>query len=422
MVESPILETEYAPQVNGEAAGASAEPFADPDAANEAVQPKQLAEVKPTVWQRARAFLEAQHLLVFLAIAFIVGLSLPEPGETISRPKVADLRVVPTINVILIFFISGLRLKTEDVLGALKKPVPLIAAMFMILVVTPCVGFLPANIDLGVVDEFRIGLALFCCVPTTLTSGAALVAQGAPRASVLALMTTMITNLIGCVSVPFVISLVLRNIDASIDVVELLVQLLIQLLAPAILGKGMTIAFPQVAKFSKDYKLPLTIFSNFNLVMVVWQSLSRSQDTITSQSAGSIFAALGYGVLLHLIFWGLNWPFFLIPGIADDHYRRSGFLLASQKTLPVTLAIINGLKEEDVGDLGLISLPCIFGHLSQLVIDSFLVTKWVSMNKAELDSKKDSSEAANGEDPQPASPLTDADNPLVPESSEKQEA
>ncbi|KAJ9464697.1 hypothetical protein DIPPA_26991 [Diplonema papillatum] len=76
MVESPILETEYAPQVNGEAADASAEPFADPDAANEAVQPKQLAEVKPTVWQRARAFLEAQHLLVFLATAFIVGLSL----------------------------------------------------------------------------------------------------------------------------------------------------------------------------------------------------------------------------------------------------------------------------------------------------------------------------------------------------------
>eukprot|EP00747_Dinoflagellata_sp_TGD_P032550 gnl/TRDRNA2_/TRDRNA2_136064_c0_seq3.p1 gnl/TRDRNA2_/TRDRNA2_136064_c0~~gnl/TRDRNA2_/TRDRNA2_136064_c0_seq3.p1 ORF type:complete len:125 (-),score=24.86 gnl/TRDRNA2_/TRDRNA2_136064_c0_seq3:396-770(-) len=79
---------------------------------------------------------------------------------------------------------------------------------------------------------------------------------------------------------------------------------------------------------------------------------------------------------LHFVFWMINSAVFLTPGISDIHHRRAVFLLSSQKTLPVSLAIIAGLQEDSFGQPGLLALPCIFGHLAQLIIDSFLVSFW----------------------------------------------
>eukprot|EP01064_Diplonema_japonicum_P016354 TRINITY_DN24367_c0_g1_i1.p1 TRINITY_DN24367_c0_g1~~TRINITY_DN24367_c0_g1_i1.p1 ORF type:complete len:403 (+),score=68.37 TRINITY_DN24367_c0_g1_i1:55-1209(+) len=340
----------------------------------------------PTL-EKAKQFFIAQHLLIFLAIAFTWGLAWPKPGKDLRYYSFTfgggEMGTMSSINVMIIFFISGLRLKTDDVLKSLKAPVPLIIAMVMILLVTPAVGFLPANVDMGV-EEFKIGFALFCCVPTTLTSGAALIAQGAPNATVLSLMITMITNLLGTVTVPFVLKLVLSDTDVTLDAVQLLLKLVLLILIPSFAGKMLTVVFKKLSAFSKEYKVPLTIFSNANLVMVVWMSISHSQSTIVDQTAGNVFAAIGSAIALHLIFWALNYFIYFLPSSVVPHkdHSRAVFLLASQKTLPVALAIINGF-DSDVGESGLIALPCIFGHLSQLVIDSFLVNRWVRKDAEE---------------------------------------
>merc|ERR1712129_274641 len=114
---------------------------------------------------------------------------------------------------------------------------------------------------------------------------------------------------------------------------------------------------------------------NFNLVVVVWMSVSRAQDDIVSQPLDQILACIALGVALHFVFWAINCPLVCLAQIEDLHQRRAVFLLASQKTLPVSVAIISGLPES-FGKPGLITLPCIFGHLSQLIVDSFMVKFW----------------------------------------------
>jgi sodium/bile acid cotransporter 7 len=325
------------------------------------------------------------HLLVFLFIAFVVGLALPALGRTVSGPALSlgalgSMRVVQSINVILIFLISGFRLKTDAMKKALKQPCALLTGWFSILAWTPLLGFVAARLPLGS-KEFSYGLALFCCVPTTLTSGAALIAgcKGASRASELALMITVTTNLLGCFTTPLWLSAVLSGVDAEIDVFNLLVKLVVTLLLPTVFGKMLQMSSPKAAQFSKDWKTELTIFSNFNLVFVVWQSVSRAQATIATAGAGNIVACVACGIGLHLVFWMVNAPVFAFQPINDDHQKRAVFLLGSQKTLPVSLAIIAGLPEGTVGDLGLMTLPCIFGHLSQLIIDAFLVDYWAKL-------------------------------------------
>ena len=51
-------------------------------------------------------------------------------------------------------------------------------------------------------------------------------------------------------------------------------------------------------------------------------------------------------------------------------------LVGSQKTLPIAVTVLNSLAPQLPGPVGLAVLPCVVSHLSQIVIDSFLVAHW----------------------------------------------
>ncbi|CAK9141693.1 unnamed protein product [Ilex paraguariensis] len=50
-------------------------------------------------------------------------------------------------------------------------------------------------------------------------------------------------------------------------------------------------------------------------------------------------------------------------------------LVASQKTLPVMVAVVEQLGGA-LGESGLLVLPCVAAHLNQIIMDSFLVSFW----------------------------------------------
>ena len=111
-------------------------------------------------------------------VALVWALVWPLPGETISEPEVEGYSVIPTINVVIIFLISGLTLKTDDIKKATGKEGRwgYIYGVVSILGITGCMGFLVAEIPFDV-EEFSYGLAIFCVVPTTISSGITLVAN-----------------------------------------------------------------------------------------------------------------------------------------------------------------------------------------------------------------------------------------------------
>ncbi|KAL6125505.1 hypothetical protein ACLB2K_073562 [Fragaria x ananassa] len=50
-------------------------------------------------------------------------------------------------------------------------------------------------------------------------------------------------------------------------------------------------------------------------------------------------------------------------------------LVASQKTLPVMVAVVEQLGDA-LGESGLLVLPCVAAHLNQIILDSILVNHW----------------------------------------------
>ena len=51
-------------------------------------------------------------------------------------------------------------------------------------------------------------------------------------------------------------------------------------------------------------------------------------------------------------------------------------LMSSQKTLPVSVVVIGFL--DAVGEEGLMTIPCIIGHMSQLFIDAYIASRWAN--------------------------------------------
>lgn len=87
-------------------------------------------------------------------------------------------------------------------------------------------------------QEFVTGLALFCCMPTTLSSGVALTRLAGGN-SALALAMTLISSLLGILIVPFSISMFIANgVGVSVPTKQLFRSLILTLLVPLLIGKA----------------------------------------------------------------------------------------------------------------------------------------------------------------------------------------
>jgi predicted Na+-dependent transporter len=90
--------------------------------------------------------------------------------------QVEGYRVLPTIHLCTIFVVSGLTLDTKEAVDAFKAPKALIYGLIAILGITPMLGFAILEIPFSE-PAFATGFVIFCAVPTTISSGVALVSS-----------------------------------------------------------------------------------------------------------------------------------------------------------------------------------------------------------------------------------------------------
>lgn len=70
-----------------------------------------------------------------------------------------------------------------------------------------------------------------------------------------------------------------------------------------------------------------------------------------------------------LVSWLLRFP---------EKERKAIIVMASQKNLPTAAVIISYFDPASVGNLGLMTIPCIVFYIMQLFIDSFIANGWAS--------------------------------------------
>ncbi|KXZ47748.1 hypothetical protein GPECTOR_33g630 [Gonium pectorale] len=348
-----------------------------------------------------KRFIVKNFLILGFIVAVVFALLVPAPGNALYQLKSNGWKVISTINLAIIFLIFGLTLETSELKAALRGYKVLLLAIVTILFITGLTGFIFINMDFKPM-EFGYGLAIFACVPTSLSSGVALVISGYGN-SALALMMTVSTNIIGLIVSPLMVTLILASAidNIKVDVLDLMIKLGVSIVIPLIAGKALREVWAPCAKFVTHYKVPLYLINQFQIVMIVWQTTSHSQHELLKQKfydiLFAIMGAIGQHFFFLLIAMVIAWVVPFLGLRMQEAERKAFIIMAAQKSLPTAAVIISYLPagpsgdqtehadtaeeatgSEGLGDLGLVAIPCIVFYVMQVFIDAFLANGWAS--------------------------------------------
>jgi len=332
---------------------------------------------------RIVSFLDTQFLSLILVGAILSGFFFPEPGIYVSELEFS----VSSIATSGIFFLSGAVLKTSEARRAMDAWKAFVVGMVSILVVTPLAAvlvlYLKTLVPLDLVPiEFLYGMVIFCCVPTTLSSGVLLTAQCEGNTA-LALALTVSSNLVGVLTIPVILSKMLGTFGGiHVPAYPLLLKMIHTILIPLAIGK---LARENLGWFrsavDSNRKL-VSKLSSILLASVPWIQVSQAQYRLALVNPVSLVLITLVGLFIHALYLTVN---FLITlpwdSVHDKEIRRALILVCSQKTLPVATTVIAGMGMA-LGEPGLVSIPCVVSHLFQIVIDAVLVGKWIADDNA----------------------------------------
>lgn len=316
-------------------------------------------------------FLLKYHLPIGLLIGTLIGFLIPAPGVFLSQFPLSRICVG------LIFLCSGLKLETSEIKKALTAVKSSAFGIIFSLLISPCIAFLLLTFPPLDPPELMTGLIIFCCLPTTVTSGVVLTGSAIGNVP-LALLLSVSTNLLGVLTVPAVLSIVFANMKGGIklDPWPLLIKMVINILIPLAVGKSARELITPVPKLVKENKTFLKLFSSFCLLLIPFMEISKSADQLSELSALSIlYTALIVCLVLGiwLIVCNLICVFILRISIAE---QKAVVMMSCSKTLAVGVTVIDLLPSELVTNKGLILIPCMIFHFIQMISFAFIAAQW----------------------------------------------
>ena len=76
---------------------------------------------------------------------------------------------------------------------------------------------------------------------------------------------------------------------------------IITLLVPLAIGKVIRETVPGAQAWTLRWKVYLSLTNSFMVIMIVWQTLSRGQKNLASESLDQILYVVAAGILLHVM-------------------------------------------------------------------------------------------------------------------------
>lgn len=286
------------------------------------------------------------------------------------------------------FFISGLTLRADEARQALQCPLAMIYGLGSVLFLTSSLA--PVVLRLPFLpQEAAIGLAVFCCMPTTLSTGVVLTQAVRGNAAV-ALLLTVTSNLLSVLSVPLLLQCALGPaagaVAGSFSPVAIARSLAWSVLCPLLAGIAYQILVPGVKKWRAENRRTLSYITASLLAFIPWMQISRASASKLPISPQLLVAISLAGFALHLVYLAINTSltsrmrFISTDQTADRGVRRAVILCTSQKTLPIAIAVLAQLAPGLGPGAAYAALSCVAAHLIQTVFDSGLVSFWLKQD------------------------------------------
>lgn len=103
--------------------------------------------------------------------------------------------------------------------------------------------------------------------------------------------------------------------------------------------------------------------------------LSVSRDQLLALTLGAVAGLLACGLAVHAVYLAFNYVVARHVLRLPLALRKSVVIMCSQKTLPMAMTILSYFPAS-LGEPGLIAIPCILSHLTQIFVDAVVASKW----------------------------------------------
>ena len=305
-------------------------------------------------------------VLAILA-AVVVAAFFPARG---TFAEVLDWAV--TIAIGFLFFLYGARLHPREALNGLSHWRLHLTILAFTFLVFPLVGLaIRPLVEPLIGHDLYTGLLYLTLVPSTVQSSIAFtsIARGNVPG---AIVSASASNLIGVVLTPLLVVALMSGTNGVHISASSVIQILLQILVPFIVGQ---LCRPLVAPFLKRYAEPTKFVDRASIVLVVYAAFSEGvRNGIWSiVSAWQVVAVAVIATVLVIVMLALTWW----------SARRLGFSRAdaiaiqfcgTKKSLATGLPMATVLFGGSV--VGLIVLPLMIFHQIQLILCSWLATRY----------------------------------------------
>ncbi|MCI5219678.1 MAG: bile acid:sodium symporter [Candidatus Electrothrix sp. LOE2] len=305
-------------------------------------------------------------LPIGLLLAAFFALTLPQAGVVLAGHSSI------TCTIVLIFLVSGYQTGTAGIALNRRLLHIFLTAAAVSLLLAPLLGLIVGSL-LALPSSLLIGLLIICAVPPTLSSG--IVITGVSRGNtVLALLLTVSLNLTGLLTLPIILHFCLKaGGPVAINQWALFSKMLLLVLLPFVLGKTLR------TLLKKQRVSPHWSYVNSGcVILAVYISLAISRQEFFRTDAGEYLAVLFSVSLVHFLLLGINFRAAKLLRLNTQDSKALLFV-ASQKTLPVSLAVLAGLHQ----DTGNAVIVCLLFHFTQLLIDSVLASRFRTRDSPE---------------------------------------
>lgn len=265
--------------------------------------------------------------------------------------------------VALLFFLYGAKLSTASIIAGVTNWRLQLGVLATTFLVFPLLGIGMAAVTAPLLGAaFAAGLIYVGCLPSTIQSAVAFTALA--RGNVAgAVCAASISNLIGVVLAPLLVSLLMTTggpVSINPDAVWKIAQ---QILLPFFIGQ---LARPLLISFLDRYKSTVTLYDRGVILLIVYVAFSAGVSGGTFASAGPWVLAALAGVMALMLALAFGATILLGRGAGLDRADRATLLFCgSTKSLATGLPMAGILF---VGqDVAAILLPLMLYHLIQLV-------------------------------------------------------
>lgn len=309
-------------------------------------------------------FLTRQWFLLALAAVLIVGLSASSRLELVAGATTLRNGIVS-----LVLFLTALPLETRAMGRALRKPGPALLAVTLNFGLLPLLAWAASPLLQG---DLGIGLVVMAAAPCTLASAAVWTRRAGGNDAV-AIMVTVITNLVCFVVTPLWLVAATGRIDVEIGLGEMIVKLGGLVVLPMVFAQILR-QQPAIGRWATSGKIALGVLAQIGVLAIVLMGaikcgLQLSQTDWQDQLSKWDFVLMVVFVLgIHGVVLAAGHGIGQAVGMERADRIAVGFA-GSQKTLMVGLHVALTYYG------GLTILPMVAYHVGQLLVDTLVADR-----------------------------------------------